>query len=97
VCRRSRYVIGTIWEEVAMPKSAVVPLLVIAVGFLVNYALQRNRSTLYNYRCENCGQIFSLSPLTGAVSPHRIGGRKWIRCPGCRSFSWATPIPKSET
>lgn len=79
-----------------MPKSAVVPLLVIFVGFLVNWAFQQNRSASYNYRCDNCGHIFGLSPLASAVSPHRIGGRKWIRCPDCGAFSWATPIPKSE-
>lgn len=79
-----------------MPKSVLVPLVAIAVGFLINWSLQRNRSARYDYRCENCGQIFSLSPLTGAVSPHRFGGQKWIRCPACGSFSWVTPMPKNE-
>ncbi len=73
---------------------ALIPLLVIAAGFLANYFVQRNRSAAFDYRCDSCGETFSLSPLAGAIAPHRLVGRKWIRCPRCGSFSWVTPVPK---
>jgi len=73
----------------------VIPLIVVACGFTVNYLFQRSRSSRYDYRCETCGENFSLSPLAGAVAPHRIGGRKWVRCPRCGALSWATPVLKS--
>ena len=71
-----------------------IPLIVIAAGFIVNYLYQRGRSSQYDYRCDKCGETFSLPPLTGAIAPHRIGGRTWVRCPHCRALSWATPVPK---
>lgn len=71
-----------------------IPLIVIAVGFIGNYLFQRNRSSQYDYSCDKCAETFNLPPLAGAIAPHRIGGRKWVRCPHCGAFSWATPVLK---
>ena len=74
----------------------LIPLFLIAAGFLVNYVLQRNRSATVDYRCGNCGAVFPLPALSGALAPHRFGGQKWFRCPQCGSFSWTAPVPKRE-
>lgn len=76
------------------PGSGLIALVVIAAGFIINYLFQRGRSNQYDYCCGQCEETFSLSPLTGAFAPHRMGGRKWVRCPHCGALSWATPIPK---
>lgn len=73
---------------------ALLPLFLILAAFLVNYQLQRRRSAVFDFRCECCGTTFPLSALAGAVAPHRPGGRKWIRCPQCGRFSWASPVPR---
>ena len=73
-----------------------IPLFVIAAGFLVNYFLQWSRSAAVDYRCESCAEIFSLPVLSGAIAPHRFGGRKWVRCPRCGSFSWVAPVSKRQ-
>lgn len=75
----------------AKMSAALIPAIVIPAGFTANYLVQRNISARCDYRCENCGESFNLSALAGAIAPHRPVGRKWVRCPRCRSFSWATP------
>jgi DNA-directed RNA polymerase subunit RPC12/RpoP len=64
------------------------PVIVIAGGFAVSFIVQKGRTSRYEYRCENCGNVFSLSPLTASVAAHRMG-QKWVRCPGCGVRSWA--------
>ena len=70
--------------------SAFLPIIVIAAVLVVQYVL----ASRYDWQCENCGQVFSLSPLAAAVLPHRPGMRKLARCPDCGVRSWASPVPK---
>ena len=72
----------------------LIPLIALVGGFVANYLFQRGRSSQYDYKCEKCGETFSLPPLAGAIAPHRPGGRKWVRCPRCGAFSWTTPVSK---
>ncbi len=72
----------------------LLPVVLIAVAFAGSYVVQRGRASQYNYRCDNCGNVFSLSPLTATVAPHRMG-QKRVRCPSCGARSWATPVPKT--
>lgn len=68
----------------------LIPVVLVLVVFLTQSFLARR----YNWRCANCGQTFSLSPLKAALLPHRFGGRKLARCPHCGVRSWVTPVPK---
>lgn len=71
------------------------PVLVVVAALLVNYLVQRNRSARFDYRCDRCGETFPLPALAGAFAPHRLGGRKWTRCPHCGAYSWATPVERA--
>lgn len=48
----------------------------------------------YDWRCQSCGQIFSLSPVAAALMPHSFGGRKLSKCPDCGARTWVSPVPK---
>ena len=47
-----------------------------------------------DYKCGNCGNEFSISPVVGALTPHSMG-RKLLSCPHC-GRTWATPVRKSQ-
>lgn len=72
----------------------MLPVVLIAAGFAAQYVVQRGRTRQYDYRCGNCGNVFSLSPLAASLAPHRMG-QKWVRCPRCGVRSWATPVAKA--
>ena len=71
-------------------ESALVPIVVIALVLGVQYVL----ASRYDWQCENCGNVFSLSPAAAAVLPHRPVMRKLARCPNCGVRTWASPVPK---
>jgi hypothetical protein len=73
---------------------ALVLVAVLLLGFFVSYLVHRRTMNAFDYRCMNCGNIFSISPLLATVTPHRLGGRKLARCSLCGLRSWVTPIPK---
>jgi len=73
----------------------LVPVVVVVLGFAVNLLIQRNLMSRYDYRCDRCAAIFSLTPARAAVVPHRMGGTKYVRCPNCGRLSWAAPVPKA--
>jgi DNA-directed RNA polymerase subunit RPC12/RpoP len=73
---------------------AVIPLIVIVVAFAAQLTFQRGLTSRYDYQCANCGQRFSLTPLAASVAPHRLGGSKFVKCPGCGVRSWVSPVPK---
>ncbi len=73
----------------------LVPLAVIAGGFVVQFVIQLTTTSRYDYRCGNCGETFSPSPLALAVAFHRTGGYKYARCARCGVRSWAERVPKS--
>jgi DNA-directed RNA polymerase subunit RPC12/RpoP len=73
---------------------ALIPLIVLPLGLIANYVLQRGMAAKFDYQCGKCGHRFRLGPLAGAIAPHRPVGRKWIRCPKCGSFSWASPVQR---
>jgi DNA-directed RNA polymerase subunit RPC12/RpoP len=74
--------------------TAIIPVVVIGAGFLVQFVVQQGITSRYDYQCGNCGQTFSLTPFAAAVAPHRFGGRKLVRCPHCGVRSWVSPVPK---
>ena len=69
---------------------AYFPLVIIPVAFAVQYTF----ASRYDWRCERCGETFSLSPLAATLLPHSFGGRKFARCPHCGVRSWVSPVPK---
>jgi DNA-directed RNA polymerase subunit RPC12/RpoP len=72
----------------------LLPVVLILAAFAVQYVVQRGRAGQYDYKCQNCGNVFSLPPLTASLAPHRMG-QKRVRCPSCGIRSWATPVPKA--
>jgi DNA-directed RNA polymerase subunit RPC12/RpoP len=74
------------------------PLVAVVVVFgalLVSYVANRRTTSEFDYRCSNCGNVFRLSPLLATVSPHRVGGRKYVRCTLCGARTWVTRVPKN--
>jgi DNA-directed RNA polymerase subunit RPC12/RpoP len=64
---------------------------VLMVVFIVQFFLGKN---YYGYRCSNCGNVFSPSPLIALIAPHSFG-KKLLRCPECGKVTWAARIPKN--
>ena len=75
-------------------QQGLVTFVVIAAAFLVQFYIQRGVTSRYDYQCGNCGRAFELTPLAASLAPHRMGGRKFVRCPSCGSWSWVSPVPK---
>lgn len=71
---------------------AIVPIIVICLALLIQVV----SAGRYDWRCESCGHVFSVSPLAAALLPHRFGGRKLAKCPSCGVRSWVTPVPKQR-
>jgi len=76
-----------------MPKG-VIPLIIIPVIVGVQFFVQRNVLTRYDYQCGRCQATFSPTALSLTLAPHRPGGSKYMRCPQCGMRSWVTPVPK---
>ena len=76
-----------------MPKG-VIPLIIIPVIVGVQFFVQRNVLTRYDYQCGRCEATFSPTALSLTLAPHRPGGSKYMRCPQCGMRSWVTPVPK---
>ncbi len=74
--------------------AGALPVIVVVGALLVSFLVQKRLSSHYDYRCEGCGHTFSLSPVAMVVAPHRIGGRKWVKCPSCGRLSWVTPVSR---
>ena len=73
----------------------VLPVVLIVAGLTANYFFNRSRTSRYDYKCGNCGNVFSLAAAVASFAPHRVGGLKWVRCPSCGSRTWVTPVPKA--
>ena len=73
---------------------ALIPIIVIPLGFLVQLVVQQGITSRYDYHCDNCGQTFSLNPVVASITPHRFGGSKFAKCPHCGARSWVSPVPK---
>lgn len=67
-----------------------IAVVVIPLAFGTQLVLSRR----YDWRCDNCGQTVTLTPVMAALSPHRFGGQKYARCPSCGVRSWLSPVPK---
>jgi DNA-directed RNA polymerase subunit RPC12/RpoP len=74
--------------------TAIIPVVVIGVGFVAQFIFQQGITSRYDYQCDNCGQKFSLTPFAASVTPHRFGGGKFASCPYCGVRSWVLPVPK---
>lgn len=74
--------------------TAIVPVVVIGIALVAQLVVQQGITSRYDYRCGNCGQRFSLTPLAASIVPHRFGGSKFVKCPHCGVRSWVTPVPK---
>lgn len=73
-----------------MSGAAFLPVIIIPIALVTQFVF----ASRPDWRCGNCGQTFSLSPVAAALLPHSFGGRKLARCPHCGSRSWASPVPK---
>jgi DNA-directed RNA polymerase subunit RPC12/RpoP len=74
--------------------TALLPLLLVPLAFLVQFVLQRSITSRYDFRCDSCGETFSLTPAKASIAPHRFGGSKYVRCPNCGVRSWVSRVPK---
>jgi len=74
--------------------SAITPVVIVIVVFLVMAWGQRSLSKGFDYQCGSCGHTFSPSPAAAAIAPHRLGGFKLLRCPSCGAITWASAVPK---
>jgi DNA-directed RNA polymerase subunit RPC12/RpoP len=77
--------------------TGLIPVVIIAAGFVVQFLIQRSVLTRYDYQCGRCGATFSPTALSLALAPHRPVGRKYMRCPRCSRWSWVTPVPKGAS
>ncbi len=69
------------------------PLIVVAVAAILGLSWQNLINRNYDYQCQNCGAVFSLSTFQAFVLPHMMG-RKLVRCPVCGQMTWAERVPK---
>lgn len=67
--------------------SNFIPMIVAAIAAVAI----AHMSGKIDYRCENCGAMFRLPPLSSVFSPHWMG-RKLAACPHCRERGWAVPV-----
>jgi predicted Zn finger-like uncharacterized protein len=73
---------------------ALIPVVVVLLGFGVSFLVNRNLTSRYDYECANCGTRFAIAPAAAAIAPHRMGRAKYVKCPNCGQRSWATAVPK---
>ena len=78
-----------------MPKG-LIPVVIIAAVVVVQFFVQRNVLTRYDYQCGRFGAAFSPTALSLTLAPHRPGGSKYMRCPQCGMRSWVAPVPKAS-
>ncbi len=76
--------------------SALVPVVLIVGVLIVQFLVQLGLRNRFAYQCPNCGNEFNPSPLSMVIAPHRLGGRKYTRCPGCGVRAWAQPVAKAR-
>jgi hypothetical protein len=78
---------------ILLPGPGTVIVSVVGLYLLVTW---HNRS--FDYRCQRCENVFSISALTNLISPHgptlRGTGWKLLKCPGCGQWSRADVVPK---
>jgi DNA-directed RNA polymerase subunit RPC12/RpoP len=70
-------------------KIVIVILLVIIALVMQNWLIR-----FYDYQCENCGTRFNLPAWQAVFSVHMLG-KKYVKCPKCRKWSWVSPISKA--
>jgi DNA-directed RNA polymerase subunit RPC12/RpoP len=68
-------------------------IIVAGIGGLVAWSTRN-----FGYRCGNCGKEFEISWHANFYSPH-IGfsarsAKKYVKCPHCGQWSWATVLKK---
>jgi hypothetical protein len=68
-------------------------ILVIPVVFGLSVLWQAQLNKKFDFKCANCGNVFSVSALAGATTAHSLG-RKRLTCPECGQTTWATRVPK---
>ncbi len=66
----------------------ILPIVIILV-IVVQYVLIKK----YDFKCSNCGSIFSPSLSSDLLTPHSFG-RKRLRCPKCGQITWVSRVPK---
>jgi len=75
----------------ANPSPIIVIPTILVLAFLWQTVLNRG----IDYQCANCGEEFSISPLTGVLAPHNMM-RKLLKCPSCGKRTWARPVRKEQ-
>ena len=70
--------------------------LIIALILIATLGTQAIVASRFDWRCDNCGQTFSIPPLKAAILPHRWGGGKFTTCPRCGVRSWVHRVPKES-
>jgi predicted RNA-binding Zn-ribbon protein involved in translation (DUF1610 family) len=73
--------------------SGLDPIVIVPIVLVVGAGSQYVLLKKYDFRCANCGDVFS--PSLGAVllTPHRFGTKR-LTCPKCGETTWATRVPK---
>jgi DNA-directed RNA polymerase subunit RPC12/RpoP len=75
---------------------SLAPIIVVVGILILTIIVQAVVSKNFNYKCGNCGNEFSISPVTGVLTPHNMG-RKLLKCPSCGKITWARRVRKNAT
>lgn len=72
--------------------AAVIPIIVVVGAFISQYVFVSR----HDWKCGNCGAVFSLSPMTASFLPHSFPMRKLTTCPSCGQRTWVSAVPKQH-
>lgn len=70
----------------------LIPIVLVVAVFLAQLAFVSQR----DWKCENCGHVFRISPVTASFLPHSFPMRKLTTCPHCGARTWVSPVPKQR-
>ncbi len=73
--------------------TAYFPIVLVVVVFTSQVALASQR----DWKCSNCGHVFSIPPLKASLLPHSFPMRKLATCPSCGARTWVSPVPKQRS
>ena len=68
-------------------------IIILVLVFMMVFAIQYRITRYYYYQCNNCGEKFSLSVWMAVLSVHMMG-EKYVKCPKCEKWCWASLVPK---
>lgn len=74
----------------------LVPILTLANGFLIVFAMTKWQINTFGYECPSCKHQFDITLLTAFAYP-AIWDKKLLRCPACGKKGWAQEVVKVKS